>query len=264
MIALPFKMCYNSYNELTVFTTPRTTFEGRMKTLFTQGNTTMSTFIFTENPKQYARDNYTKRPIRDSQRQKLYDAETDAFYYHKYGVPTYKLPQKLHCYPDKETRTRLQKGYPVWTHTDQVQAFVDAVMNRSYIKKHFPGVRYIRVTDGRSRRRAGALFYPRPSFDHEIRMPRWSREPMVTLHEMAHILTDHTYGFMSVPAHGREFAAIFLELVRHVMGKECADALKKGYKGKNVKYKMKRVISPELREKYRAMGHRLAASRKAK
>lgn len=46
-----------------------------------------------------------------------------------------------------------------------------------------------------------------------INLPRWSRTKATVLHEVAHAITERTFGWTQVAAHGREFARIYLELL---------------------------------------------------
>jgi putative metallohydrolase (TIGR04338 family) len=97
-----------------------------------------------------------------------------------------------------------------------------------------------RVGDGRARRKAcwDANVY-------EIKLPQWARTEAVILHEMAHWIVDRaamvgTYGRgrqydADHAAHGKEFAAVFLELVRLQLGAEATKALKASYKAHRVK-----------------------------
>ena len=54
----------------------------------------------------------------------------------------------------------------------------------------------IKVKDGRGRRHAGASF-----LDNLITLPRWSRQTVIVLHEIAHTLVDDR----KYPHHGAEF-----------------------------------------------------------
>lgn len=73
------------------------------------------------------------------------------------------------------------------------------------------------VHDGRGRRKAGGASWG-------VFLPRWSRSPMVVLHEVAHALT-----MTSTDWHGPEFATTCLELwARSVPGFDKAAARKAG------------------------------------
>ncbi len=62
----------------------------------------------------------------------------------------------------------------------------------------------IDVRDGRGRRHAGASYQ-----DNLITLPRWSRQTVIVLHEVAHTLVDDTL----YPHHGAEFVGLFIGLL---------------------------------------------------
>ena len=62
----------------------------------------------------------------------------------------------------------------------------------------------IKVKDGRGRRHAGALFQ-----DNLITLPRWSRQTVIVLHEIAHTLVDDR----KYPHHGAEFVGVLFALL---------------------------------------------------
>lgn len=67
-------------------------------------------------------------------------------------------------------------------------------------------------------------------------MPKWSRTAYIVLHEAAHSVTDRKYGPES-SAHGREYAAVYLDLIRFGLGKEAHAALLASFKQHKVKYR---------------------------
>jgi len=100
------------------------------------------------------------------------------------------------------------------------------------------------VGDGRGRRRACWQ-----ASSYEIKLPHWARTEAVILHEMAHWIVDvakvpprdgsvrfwETQYPANHAAHGVEFAAVLLELVRLQLGADAAKALKASYKARRVK-----------------------------
>lgn len=62
----------------------------------------------------------------------------------------------------------------------------------------------IDVRDGRGRRHAGASYE-----DNLITLPRWSRQTVIVLHEVAHTLVDD----QKFPYHGAEFVGLFIGLL---------------------------------------------------
>ena len=87
------------------------------------------------------------------------------------------------------------------------------------------------IRDGRGCRSArGSL--------HFMILPKWARQPLVILHEMAHGLSRVR------PAHGREFAETFLTLVHHTLGKVAGDELKRLFRENHVHFRPKRKGNP--------------------
>ena len=62
----------------------------------------------------------------------------------------------------------------------------------------------IKVKDGRGRRHAGASFV-----ENLITLPRWSRQTVIVLHEVAHTLVDDR----KYPHHGVEFVGVLFALL---------------------------------------------------
>ena len=62
----------------------------------------------------------------------------------------------------------------------------------------------IDVRDGRGRRHAGASYE-----DNLITLPRWSRQTVIVLHEVAHTLVDD----QKFPYHGAEFVGLLIGLL---------------------------------------------------
>lgn len=156
--------------------------------------------------------------VRDTQKHKLYSAE------------------------------RVLKPFsPTMKSVEEVEAFVERVTKSKWFKKEF-GLLGIRVEDGRSRQNAAAR-------GSTLLMPRWSRSEYVTLHEIAHVVTDRR----RFAWHGREYAGNLLKLVRHFLGKEAHDNLRTAFRNHGVKYKAKRHLSPEAIDKLRERGRAFAA-----
>jgi putative metallohydrolase (TIGR04338 family) len=113
----------------------------------------------------------------------------------------------------------------------ECQQFVDKVINRKYVLDNYRSLRKVTVLDGRGRRSACATNHY--SEGRAIKLPKWSRNKYVILHEVAHHLTF-------LDGHKPEFASCLLDLVRHFLGKESADALQGAYYYKGVKVVGKR------------------------
>ncbi len=182
---------------------------------------------------------------RDSQRSKLYAAERLAW--GRCGDPYIGNPKHGHTVPLKDvqdwvdmiTRSRFWKTYKV--------PRIEARGRGSYYLTQINRYPKILVKDGRARRNA----YGSPT--GYINLPLWARTYWVTLHEIAHVIqTEH-------PAHGRQYARIYLDLVRRFIDPEAAKKLKTAYIEKGVKSTKKRKATssgnPEALKRYRETKH---------
>jgi hypothetical protein len=141
---------------------------------------------------------------RDSQRQRLYNAE------------------KVLAQLSKRLETPAEMA-----------AFLTKVCNRAPIQRRYgPFLRSsIEVRDGRGCRSAlGSTYW--------IKMPKWARTEYIVLHEAAHSLTRRKHGLL-VAGHGREYASIYLDLIRFGLGVEAHDALKASFIEHRVKFRPK-------------------------
>ena len=140
-----------------------------------------------------------------------------------------------------------------------VEAYADKVWASKRIRAAFPiatGHNHPRpvVKDGRgtSHARGGAYF---------INIPRWARNPVVVLHELAHTINSRELCGRPHAGHGWEFCATFLKLVLYMLGREAHDKLKAEMKACRVRFRPPRKsvpLSPERREQMIAV---LAAAR---
>ncbi len=81
------------------------------------------------------------------------------------------------------------------------------------------------VHPGYGRRRACGCSIHR--FAH-LTLPKWSRQELVVLHELAHACT------FQKPWHGLHFVGTYLFLVEKIMGKETADILRDSFRANKV------------------------------
>lgn len=113
----------------------------------------------------------------------------------------------------------------------EMVAYLAKVMNSAPIQRRYAP--YLRskllISDGRGRRNACGDV-------GRIRMPKWSRTAYIVLHEAAHSLARRKYG-VNVSGHGKEYAAIYLDLVRFGLGKEAHAALLASFKQHRVKHR---------------------------
>lgn len=171
----------------------------------------------------------TVRSWRDSQRQKLYNAEGRAKFY----------------FP------RAEGGSEVVTYgsVDEIRAYVFKVMRSRWLVRRFgeqelPEVFGMKSDTAYSSKGKGHLNFP----------PTWSWNQIVVLHEVSHWIHPCGQG----TSHGRFFARTFLELSGHEMGPVFRQVLKESYREWGVKFTPFPAYSEEILEKKRQLGRKLA------
>jgi putative metallohydrolase (TIGR04338 family) len=171
--------------------------------------------------------------VRDTQRSKVYEAERAAFRDHV------------------EANEGLRE-------VADIKAFVRHVFSLKRVQDAFPrAVTEWRsgapnVHDGRGRRRAcGGINF--------ISMPLWSRCKWIVLHELAHTISFRTQ--YHIAAHGWEYAATYLTLVRCVLGVEAHDLLKAQFKAHRVRFRAPTKRAPLSPERRAQLVATLAAAR---
>ena len=122
---------------------------------------------------------------------------------------------------------------------DEITAYLNKLMNSAWYQRRWPNATAIRVKDGRSRRRAGASRMP---WGGEITMPVWSRNRYLVLHELAHIVRPVK---PDMSAHDRDFCKVYLELVKHGMGREAWEKLRTSFKAHRVKWIQRSSTRPK-------------------
>lgn len=170
--------------------------------------------------------------MRDSQRQKLYDAEDLVF------DPHFK---RLHVT------------------LEEAQALVDAVCAAALVRERYPRAARVPTVKRAHGKRNGACFDPA---EWAIELNNATQTKNVVLHELAHALVRPS-SKRDIQAHGREFAECYLWLVRCFIGRAWAEQLEASFKIHRVKFKAKRTytISDAERERRRAQGTKLAELR---
>lgn len=157
----------------------------------------------------------TNTQEKDSQRTRLYAAEQHV-----------RLVFPMHIGIDEPTAKR----------GEMCQRFVDDVLKRKYIQRKYPsGQITVWVKEG-----AWRYAHAKGS---NIDLPSggpWAFDKLVLLHEIAHVFERRLNG-RQMGGHGWTFAAIFLDLVRNVCGKEVADSLKGEYRYRKVKFRAPRT-----------------------
>lgn len=167
---------------------------------------------------------------RDSQKERLYTAERDA------GIDGRRSTVGKRCLIDTETNssmvgvrdgTLIPVPYPS---VAAVQSYVDAIRTSAKFQRRW-GYQPLTATHNPSGSRGGNGVIHMGA-DHR-------RDEWVILHEIAHNLTTHPGAGprRDYAAHGPEFAAVFLELVKIVLGAKDAATLRASFTKHRVKYR---------------------------
>jgi putative metallohydrolase (TIGR04338 family) len=142
----------------------------------------------------------------------------------------------------------------------EMQAYVDRLHASAWFKRRWPRLRGFVVHSGAGNRRATCSWGLCPT----LKMPKWARVESVLLHEVAHACTFERYA-KTVAAHGPEFVATYLELLRHQMGDEVWREQKAKFVERKVRHRLpsktKRTLTPEQKA---AAAERLVAARAAR
>lgn len=146
---------------------------------------------------------------RDSQRQRLYDAEREAIHPLDGGALSF----------------------------DECCEYLGTVRARTWYRHRWGlrgGSRLVQTNGQGGRAYMGGS---------EIRLGVWARRRAVILHELAHTLTE-----IGEPPHGAQFAGIFLFLVRQEMGPEAGQALREAYRRHRVRSNRSGIPAPTRRD----------------
>jgi len=165
-------------------------------------------------------------------------------------------------------RSRVYKAeMAIWeTHSGErfrevkdIDRYIKKEFARKAITRRYPtATTKVAIHDGGGRRRACAWG------TYKISLPIWARFELAVIHEMAHIITHRHYGERNVAGHGWQFCAVFLDLVRFIMGKETHAELKASFKTHKVRFIEPRKRAPLSPERRAELAARLAAARAAK
>lgn len=151
--------------------------------------------------------------VRDSRRQKLYDAQREI--------------------PDNSTN--------VLGSVEQTQAFVDKVLSERWFKARW---RMGGVEVGAGRGAAATSWHGQ----RRITVGPKARNPLIVLHELAHqIIERATPDGRRMAAHGPEFAYLNLWLYEKVCGRDKANELRAAYVRHGVKYRTGASVIPQPR-----------------
>jgi len=114
--------------------------------------------------------------------------------------------------------------------TDNVVAYIHRLTQETWFRAVFRPIVQIRVRDGRGcvDSASGGRLY---AYGVKMTLPRSMRTTWVILHELAHGIQTR-----DSEAHGPEFCALYIYLVKYVMGPKAAGALCHSFKSHGVRY----------------------------
>jgi len=170
------------------------------------------------------RTNTGERAWRDSQKQKLYDAENAFRWRNKDINKEFDSIAEIERYANKWLRS--------------------AWVVRRWGKQ--PHVKIVEISGDSAHSHRGK---------HQIELPRvWAWNEVVLLHELCHSVHAWNGG----TSHGRYFARCFLEAIGHRFGPEAKKALRRLYIAHAVKCTPRPVYSQEAKNKMRNRGREMA------
>ena len=174
-----------------------------------------------------------ERPMKDSQKSKVYKAES------------------------RLRRAKIEGK--VFNNIPEIDRWVNStVLHSPWFKKQFPrGPSQLTVLGKRGSWAFGSTT--------KLQLPQWAWTKLTVLHELTHgTVWNNCINSWAIPHHGWQFTKTFLQLIQHFMGKAYADLLKMEYRELKVRYKKpyKRTVTPEQRVALRQRGLALAAKRK--
>lgn len=182
---------------------------------------------------------------RDTQKEKLYRAEREAFA----GVED-MFPGGL---GEAQRYANNVVKSATWKRLRAERGFKDPWP--AHLKKEYSGMKrkgIVLIEPGRKGTTATA--YPA---QWRIKLPPWATSQHVTLHELAHIICGSGVG------HHWTFARAFEDLVSRFMGRDLAKKLRASYRKHGVKRAPRRTMSPEAKAELSARGMAALAAWKA-
>lgn len=204
---------------------------------------------------------YVSSRGRDSQRRKVYTAESIfsgiKVLRDEQGNPVRGTDGRVIQLPKPEHLRRAN----AYIGLEGAQLLTDRVMGDAVVRRHYgvpylnnrghetnevrlPPTKIVGPTNGQRR----GLSYP---YQWKVSLPKHFQTPWVTLHELAHQLTDWKHG-VDLAGHGWEFCQTYLFLVKRFLGQEAHDDLKAAFKRNGVRFtpkkpRQKKVMTPEQR-----------------
>lgn len=121
---------------------------------------------------------------------------------------------------------------------DEVERYIRSILGDAWLRKEFPSMMYcgtFDLKDGRGRR--SACFMALNGWV-EFSFPRWSRNEVVIIHEVAHWIMHQECKLKNIryASHGPEFASAMSRLIHRRMGDETFRELTNSFRDHGVRY----------------------------
>lgn len=114
-----------------------------------------------------------------------------------------------------------------------VKRFVHGVLAEPWFEQEFGTLPEVRIKDGRGTRHAYSAYDPKRR-SVLFSFPRWARSTPVLLHEIGHAASLRRHGLIA--AHGPEFAAVYLHLIKHHLGADAHARLSEAFAKHRVRH----------------------------
>lgn len=174
--------------------------------------------------------------------------------------------QKSKVYTAERALHAINPAFKTWA---EVEAYVKKVVKSAYLQRKYEKRAYrignLHVFKGRGGGFAsdGKIVYHgwgeyERFYGPQITLGVWARRESVILHEIAHHLVGFGHG------HDWAFCEVYLDLVRHFMGKEAHALLKESYRKNKVRFTKPYKRAPLTPEQKAAACERLAKAREAR
>lgn len=171
------------------------------------------------------RDSKGNRIWRDSQKQKLYDAE-------------------------QILRTHFTDVNTQFESIEEIKQYVNKLLKSAWLKRRIGGaLTTIEIIEIKGHTAYGGRCSLR------MQLPKWAWNKVVILHELTHIIQPFSTG----TSHGRCFCKILLELIGHELGLEAKHYLKKKFIEYGIRSTPHPVYSEKTKIKKKEHGKKLAA-----
>jgi putative metallohydrolase (TIGR04338 family) len=169
--------------------------------------------------------------MRDSQRQRVYNAENAA---------RRQLEAAGHQFRNVSTEARYR-------------ARIDAIMGSQWMRDTYPSAASSPVSLTWGSKRSGACA---GAGGISTSVTDFALHELILVHELSHTIEKRTLGIID-PGHGREFCKIYMALARRFLGQHVYEALRDQFKAHRVRYIVrKRGAAPPV---YRFLPRALAA-----